>query len=262
MTGLILDAYTRPVSEHKINKMLRRGFDWMALQTISLSERPSGQLAVLDGHHRIRAGRKVGMLRMYARIYSDLTYEREAELFEKFNTQNKPTALDRFRARLEYNEANACQIQEILSLYELQIGLRGVTLGSIQSVGAIDRLFQEQGPSGLAAVISILWHAWQLDRKAYVQTMVDGMRQFWARYHSDVDSERLITQLQALTPDQVLVKSGVNVVKSATPSTMVGRQVLEQYNLGLRRNRLPDWAARPDQPRRPREEQEYDEETQ
>ncbi len=245
ITQLSLDRYTRPVSEVKVNRMLERGLMLDALGTISVSQRSDGRYMILDGHHRVQASRKWGLPQMLSRIYVGKTYQEEALLFRAFNTTNRPTALDRFRARLEEGEETALDIQRILNRHGLAVGLSGPAHGTVQSVGAIDKLYGELGPIGLDRVTDILHRAWGSERKAWVQPMVEGMRQFWARYQEEVDIERLITQLKLHTPEQILAQAGLVALKSAAPGALVGRTLVERYNQGLRKRKLSDWVDHP-----------------
>lgn len=245
ISKLFVDRYGRPVSDHAINKMMRGGFKPNSLGTIMLSLREDGRYAILDGNHRTQYARKWGVLRMHARVFIDKTYEEEAALFADFNSTNRPTALDRFRARLEAGDEIAHDIQRILARHSLTIGIDGQGHGTVQSVGAIDKVYSELGPLGLDRVVEILHGAWGYERKAWVQPMVEGMRQFWARYGEECDIPRLIGQMKLLTPEQILAQAGLVALRTASPGTLIGMTLVDRYNRGLRSRRLPDWVEHP-----------------
>lgn len=245
ISKMFVAPYTRPVSETQINRMLRNGFDVDKLGTIMLSMRADGRFAILDGNHRVQAARKKGITEMFARVFIDKTYKEEADLFVAFNTVNRPSALDRFRARLEMEELKATEIQQILEKHGMTVALQGAVVGGVSAVAALDKLYDEQGPTGVYEVVNLLHRAWGNERRAWVTQMIEGMRQFWLRYHNEVDKVRLVDRLRLVTPERVLAQSGIVVRKHANMSTMVGQTVAEQYNTGLRSNRLSEWIDHP-----------------
>jgi hypothetical protein len=246
ISRMFVDKYTRPVGEAQINRMLRNGFSVNKLGMIMLSLRADGRFAILDGNHRVQAARKYGLSKMAARVFIDLSYEQEAELFEAFNTVNRPNALDRFRARIERKELQALEIEEILQRHEMRVGLNGPALGTCQAVGGLDRAYTELGPIGLEEVVSILHDAWGQERRAWVENMLSGMRLFWHRYRNEVERKRLVEQLSLVTPERLLAEAGaVTLSRSPSPGTQVGRTMLDRYNRGLRVRKLADWIDNP-----------------
>lgn len=239
-----VDAYTRPVSEARVNKILRSGFSEDKLGVILLSLRADGRYAILDGNHRVQAARKAGVTHIYARVYIDKTYEEEAELFDAFNRVNRPTALDRFRARLAMKEENALEIARILREFNLEVAITGPGIGRITAVSALDRLYDEQGGTALREVVEILFRTWGTERRAWIMDMIDGMRQFWMRYRADVDKKRLIDRLSLTTPERVLAEAGASIVYAEGKGTLIGRTITNRYNAGLR-NKLPQWVDHP-----------------
>lgn len=238
-------AYTRPVSEAQINRMLRNGFDADKLGVIMLSMREDGRYAVLDGNHRREAAKKVGIKQMRALVFIDKTPKQEADLFVAFNTMNRPTALDRFRARLSMGELQATEIQKILNKHGMTVAISGAVVGGVSAVAALDKLYSEAGPRGTYEVVNILHRAWGQERRAWVTQMIEGMRQFWLRYHAEVDKNRLVDRMQLTTPERVLAQSGAVVRKSTTVGTLIGQTVADQYNAGLRSHRLSEWIDHP-----------------
>lgn len=242
---MFVDKYTRPVGEAQINRMIRSGFDPDKLGDIMLSLRSDGRYAIIDGNHRVQIARKVGITKMFARVFIDKTYEQEADLFVAFNTVNRPSALDRFRARLQMNELQAVEIQGILQQRGLFVAINGAALGSVHAVSALDKIYEEQGPRGLAEIVDILHKAWGTERRAWTTKILEGMRQFWLRYRTEARKDRLIDRLKLTTPERILAEAGVIIVIKASAGTLIGRTIVLRYNQGLKSNRLADWKDKP-----------------
>lgn len=245
VSKMFVDKYARPASEDRIVAMIRSGFSADKLGCIMLSMRDDGRFAIIDGNHRVQVSRRMGITLMLARVFIDLTYEQEAELFVAFNSVNRPTALDRFRARLEAGEPQAHEIAEILRKHGMTVAINGRALGAVGAVSALDKLYREQGPTGVYDIVNILHRAWGNAPRAWVTDMVSGMRMFWLRYHDEVDRTLLVERLRVVTPEIVLGHAGVGQIKAPNNGSLVGRQLVETYNRGLRRNRLSEWVERP-----------------
>jgi hypothetical protein len=238
-------AYTRPVSEAQIERMIRSGFDRKKLGVVMLSLQHDGRFAVLDGNHRREVAKKVGETEMLSRIFIDLTYEEEAALFVDFNTINRPTALDRFRAKIEMKEPVALDIVEILARYGLRVALTGPANGAIQSIHALEQSYDEVGPVALDKIVRVIYKSWRTERRAWVTWMIQGMRQFWIRYREEVDWDRLIDRLKLTTPEQILAEAGLARLRMENPSTSVGKAFVSHYNHGMRYRRLSEWTEHP-----------------
>lgn len=241
LTEMFIAPYGRQPTDRKVDKMLSRGLDRDALGTISLSLRPDGRFAIIDGGHRAEAAAKSGLTHLFARVYLDLTYEQEAELYEKLGTVNRQTALDRFRARVEAKEPTALHIQEILARHSMKVSISGPAVGSVQSIGAIDKIYIELGPVALDAIVGILYRAWGTTRKAWVQNMMEAMRQFWMRYSDEVNVDKLVAQLRLTSPERLMAEAGAVVVHTSSPGTLIGQTIVIHYNKGVRTNKLGYW---------------------
>lgn len=247
LNKIIYEPYCRPFSEARINKMIREGFDRSKLGTPTMSLRLDGWYASVDGRHRADVMRRLGYTAMYCRVYEGQTYEQEALQYDGLNTMNRPIALDRFRARYEAKEPREIHICEILGRYGIHVAMNDSSHGGgTRAVGALIKLYDEQGPIAFEEVVSILSSTWGIERRAWVAPMIDGMRQFWMRYRAQVKRARLIDRLKLLTPDRILAQSGFSPVKNATTASLVGRVLVAQYNSGLRHgSTLPEWVERP-----------------
>lgn len=237
--------YCRPVSEYRVNLLLRQGFDVRKMGSIKTSMRADGQHYILDGNHRREAAKKLGLTSLPAQVFIDLTYEEEAELFIAFNTVNRPTAMDRFRARLEKGDEQALDIQRILESVGMKIALNGPAIGQVSSIAATDRAYEDLGEKGLTDIVQILYAAWGNSRRAWVNIMIDGMRQFWGRYRTEIVRSQLIDKLQMVTPEWLLAQAGMGYVQES-PGTRLGKQIVARYNWKRPPGtRLGEWVANP-----------------
>jgi hypothetical protein len=244
---MFLAPYQRPIGSTQIGRMLRQGFDPRKLGIVTLSLREDGRYAIVDGSHRRYIAVQHGYNDMLARVFIDLTYEEEARLFEALNTIKAPTALDRFRARIEYEEETALDIAAALAEVQLRIGSGGAqSTREVSCVAALDRLYREQGPRSFREVLSVIHAAWGTDDPhAWSGRIIDGFRMFWARYRNAIEFKRLVVQMQNVSPRKLMAEAGVSPIRTDSPGALIGRQLVAIY-MGRSRSdrwRLDPWTA-------------------
>lgn len=243
ISAMFVDAYARAVGMAQIGRMLKRGYREDLLGIITLSLRNDGRYAILDGNHRKNLAQICGEDEMLSRVFIDLTYEQEAEMFSALNTIKPPTALDNWRARKEYRDAAALEITEVLDRVGLHVGQshKNTAPGVILCVSSLDSVYSSYGTDTLQEVLMILRAAWDLEPSAYSGKMVMGVTVFWARYREQAVMDRLVQQLRQTTPHQILGAAG-QLSNSLEPArTAVGKQIAAVYTGRSRRYILPDW---------------------
>lgn len=244
---MFVPPFGRPVGAAQLGRMLRSGFDPRKLGIIVLSMRSDGRFAILDGNHRRTIAAHAGRTHMLARVFIDLTYEEEADLFSALNTVKPPSALDRFRARLEAKEPKALGIKHIMDHYDLRFTkppAGHARTHCMTAVGAVEKAYDTLGPAGLADILGVIVKAWDYDAGSFTSGPIEGLRHVWMRYAQDLDKDRLIAQLQRTTPHRLLATAGVMTTSNENAGTRVGRAVVELYNRNLKGRRLGEWKER------------------
>lgn len=238
--------YSRPLSTAQLGRMAREGYSARKAGIITLSMRGDGRFAVVDGNHRRHLAAASGVREMLSRVFIDLSYAEEAELFEALNTIKPPTAIDRFKSRLERGERVALDIRDRLAVHGLHVSIVSGrdSRGALQSVHELERLYDELGPEAFSHVLLIVFTAWEYDTSAWTSRMLAGMRQFWARYGDVVDAKDLVRRLQQYLPSRLLAAAGASPVRSESVGTLVGKHLQAVYNARRRSNLLPEWKPR------------------
>lgn len=238
------DRYCRPIRLWQVAR-LRRGWGVARIGSLYVSYRDSdGRYACLDGNHRVAAARLEGVTHLPARVYIDLGYEQEAELYNAFATQHRQSALDRFRALIEAKDRMALEIVDMLEGFGLGIALSGPALGKIQAVYALEGIYRDHGMTVLRMVIRILHSSWDTAPAAYVAASLYGTAALVARYDDKIDEHRLIQVLRKAGIEYVTQHAaGLRQIRQVTV-TAWGRAMHELYNRGLRKSKLGPWEDR------------------
>lgn len=232
-------SYQRPISQ----KMERMGKNWNQdlAQIITVSVRDDGSFWIVDGQHRVGAALIAGQTHLEADIREGLTIEEEAKLFDELNnTRSHVTALDRFKARLVYNDPEALDIKSIV---ENEFG--GVIADShgrankhdrrIRAVASLERVYKYEGPNGFREILTIIKGAWgDLDVDNVNEWTLGGMRQVMARQRKNLDVNRLIERLKAEDISNLRRKAHAHIqIFGGSGPMNFYRAVVETYNHNL-----------------------------
>lgn len=241
----IVAPYGRFLSEAKVEHLVST-WNPKAFGVALLSWRHLEEVyAILDGQHRTEAARRVGMDKIPARIYIDLTYREEADLYVRFATVNKQTAVDRFRARLEAGDPVVLDLHAILTGLNLEVPPQqtgALTPHQIACVFTLERVYQYQGREILSLALHTLHDAWKGRQRGYSMQAVEGAAAFWARYQGQASMSHLIDVLHRNTPDEVAVLAykTQEVMGQMQAAYAWGRVFLRLYNNRMK-SPLPEW---------------------
>lgn len=245
--------YGRPLAVAKVQR-IARAFDERAIGTVYLSLRNNGKYAILDGQHRIAAANLKGIRELPARVFIDLTYEEEAELYVKFATVNKQSSLDRWKARVEAQEPKVKDITDLLDSIGLSVSYSGQSEGTLQAVSVIEDIYDKNGRAHLRNILATIYRTWQGAPRAYTQSILQGLSAFLLRYESltikddgvKLDWHRLTDSLANMTPDSLIAKAQQlkGILSQSESRYAIGQVILFEYNKGLKTKRLPEWSNR------------------
>jgi hypothetical protein len=242
---IFADAYTRPVSAVKV-KAMAENFDTDKIGAIMLSLRDDGRYAVIDGHHRLQAARIAGVETVPARVYIDLTYEEEAELFVAFGTIKQPSAADRFRARLESKEAGAINIRAILLKHGMDVNLdsQASIPNTTRAVAALDKIDRLYGGVVLDGTLALLRECFGDEDPAFHHLSLMGTATFWARYRLKIERDKLVVKLKKLGVNRLVraAESLREVGEVPSPPIAFAKAILYEYNRS--RSHKVEWIER------------------
>lgn len=240
------EEYCRPVSDYKVLMMITAGFDPKALGFVHLHLESDGTYSILDGQHRVAMLQKLGINELPAKIFMDLSYPEKAALTKKLNDTNRQSATNKFRYRFHYREPRAVGIVKVVREFGLDVEVEGAdrgrgAAGIITCLSALDEAYADLEEDGFRHIIDVIYRAWGTNRQAWVTYVVSGMRQFWARYHEDVDKQRLISKLKRVSIDELFQEAGASGVRSENKSSRIGKAITKIYNSQLKSRRLAPW---------------------
>lgn len=159
-------TYQRPLDERRVAEYVEH-YDPHQVEIATISRRADGSMWIINGQHTFAMLRALGKSVALARVLTGLTVEREAELYERLNSDRvAPTTYDHWRARLGRHEAVAVAIQAKVEAHGFEISLKNSRqLGRITALSAIERIY-EWDPRLLDFALDMLRRCWQTDMRA------------------------------------------------------------------------------------------------
>lgn len=217
---------------------LTRDFDEDQLDTPYVSRRADGDY-VIDGQHRIAALIRMGLgdRKIQCKVYFDLTRQEEAVIFLARNHRTrKPNPFDRFRMELLIGEAEAVEIDKILTA----AGLRLAPSGDDGAVSAVEALRRVHRLGVLETTLLVLKSTWGDARSAYDKTILVGLAQVLRQRMDDLSLDRLTAQLAKSGTPEALIGQAKTLagIRRSTPAVACESIIVDIYNKGLRSGRI------------------------
>lgn len=241
-TTLFVPEYQRPLRTG-FAKNERSSFNELALGVLTVIPKENGQYAVIDGQHRLSLIREVkpGSLVKCNVVYG-LTPSEEIELYKKLKTTKPPTETDMFLADLANGERKNVEIVKMVEehgfVLEYRTGKPHRKAKTIHGVKAISVAYSSRNLETMLMVIS---RAWPEDPQGTNFSVMMGLNIAInkGKEHNMVAS-RLIESLEKTTPGALLNKASNRKDQlGGGVHTHLARLVIEQYNKGLRTNKIP-----------------------
>lgn len=176
VASLTIDKrYQRPLDERRVKK-IAKDFNPRLLGSLEVAERKGGKWAVFDGQHRLAALKVLAEPAAPCRTHTGLSAQEEAELFVALQVERRNiNHLDRFNARVFSGDKVARHINRLVEAAGFRIGYQAAG-GSraIRAVSTLERLYEKDGPDGLAGSLDSL-HVWNGDPKVTDGQLLEGV---------------------------------------------------------------------------------------
>lgn len=156
-----------------------------------------GYYYLIDGQHRIAALEVIGWgdQQLQCQVYEGLSEKEEAQMFLRLNDILPVNAFEKFRIGIQAGNAEQVAIDKI-------VRERGCVIttekgdGTIRSVGALSRIYENGGAEVLGRTLDIITAAYG---SSGLQTAVlDGIGLVVMRYNQSLEDDKVVTRLGAM----------------------------------------------------------------
>lgn len=237
-------TYQRHAVNTKIKRIVKN-FNPDLLGVITCSMRDDNTLAVIDGSHRYHALIQMGMadMNVNALVYFGLSIKDEANIFALTNKEHtKPTPSQIFKAGIISGDSVSNEIHLIAKKSGAIIDEKpGV--GIVRCIATLRRVYTNAGADILEKTLTTLQGAYPDSNDTFHSQMVSAVGCIYNRYGNKVDKRRMTDALVkigspalAIARAQTMLSSGKTITYTSLPYLIVN-----QYNVKLKINRLPDF---------------------
>lgn len=234
---LRLGNYQRKVDMTKVKKMADE-FDETLIGTITVSKR-EGLYFVIDGQHRVMLAKTLGIDGLMSLVYEGLTYEEEANYFNRLNNANgeqkRLRRTDIFNASVEAKDPKSTDIKNIIEGLGFRISeASGDNI--ITAIGTIEKIYKKYGGEGLKETLKISKDTWNGERYSLNNMVLDGMAEFLNIYDKEpnFDKKTFITQLSKVAPIKIQ-REAKGDMSTNSSNVKIMNTLLKYYNLRLRK---------------------------
>jgi len=237
---LSLGKYQRTVKIQKVKAMAKE-FDKTLLGTITISKR-DGQLFVIDGQHRVVLARIKGLKELMALVYEGLTYEEEAEYFNKLNGANgeklRLSKTEIFNASIEAKEDKSIEIKNIIEEFGFRISPAS-GINSVAAISTVEKIHKKHGGQHLRNTLRLLKETWNGETYSLNNLMISGVSEFLKIYSSEIDFNKktFVSQLSKVDA-KLIIRESKSDTSTDNSAVRTMNTLLKYYNKSLRSKRL------------------------
>lgn len=246
VSELKVDEYQRGDLSMKKVREYAQNFDWDIFETPLVSYR-DGEYWIVDGQHRIETLKLLGIDTVFCKVLTDLTYEKEADKFNKLNTARRIlNANDKFHSRVESKEKDATTIRDVLSQNNLTYSKRLCKNGldKVSAITVVENIYRDGGEKHLNRVLNILKEAWYGEPAAFGCDMMQGLSTY-LRNSRGVKDGILISCLERKLPKEVIAaanfyagENNLCISSGTNKKPHVAKVVRDLYNAEKKRLEL------------------------
>lgn len=200
-------SYQRPVDMNKVNKILSE-FDKDLVNTLKVSLR-DGHYYVFDGSHTLEALRlKNGTdnFMVECKLYTGLSYEREAELFALQNGESTRVGVP-YKIRALAAAGDQVTVDFITATkeagFEVSPGNRSSKHGSILAVAKANALYKSMGRESYTRMLRLILSAWHGEPWSVSQNMLSGMALLLKTFGDKITTDRFVKKMSDVSASEV-----------------------------------------------------------
>jgi hypothetical protein len=226
----------RKLSLSKVDKMVRN-YDPKQLEPITVSLRADGTYHVVDGQHRVRMCKLLGMTEIPARIIEGLEAEQESKLFIMLDKNKlKLTSKDKFLGLVNAKSAHHREILDIITKYGFSVttdNSRRSMITRISAIGTVDKIAKTMGLDILASTLHLISSTWKNNPQAIHFQFMEATAKFINKYSGkpSFDFGLAEKQLKVLDPRKTLAQA--KGTQNCTPVDSIMTNLVNTYNYRL-----------------------------
>lgn len=232
-------SYQRIVRDRDIQKIVNDwNYDLVNMPKLSFRE-STGEYYVFDGQHTLAAWRKhENDSPILCKVFYDLTYDDEVELFCQQNGRSKPVnKVQKAKGRYNRGDNDVRDIIDSAKEAGVEIAIANPTPGKNKCVAyvACEKSYKKLGRWKYAEALSVLRQAWDGDPRALQSTFIQGITEI---YDVNIGQFDKLTLIKALSryPTEYFERESKNNVGNVGQRYAI--EFRKAYNKGKRLGKI------------------------
>lgn len=201
--AFVNNTYGRPLMPNLVNK-IKDTFDADKLGLIVVYTEDWKTYEIIDGQHRVEVLRQLygNDMQIYVYVLENLTLEQRAQYYFDYNVGRKSlTALDKFKARIAYNDSIAITVHELAKangvlISQLDTKIKNVQFPVLNAINVAEKLYHA---GLLGRTLEVLYHAYKdadanMAKEAFGSAIMQNVARV-IRTYKTIDLDRLVEVL-------------------------------------------------------------------
>ena len=206
----------------------------------------SGYAWIIDGQHRIEAvklflGDDWQKQSVTCRVYTGLTEQEEAEMFDRLNNQLTVSMYDKFKVRVTAGRQTECAVQKIVEKAGLKIS-RSKSEGAVSAVSTLVKVYARSGPATLQRALHLTFNSF--GDPGLTNTVIDGMARVCERYNGTIDDAEAIERFKTMRGGVGALMARAEVLRKQVAAPVpqcVAAAIIDTLNSRRGGRKLPSW---------------------
>lgn len=226
---LEMAEYQRPLNMSRVNKIATEWDDYRSNEVV-VSYR-DGQFFVVDGQHTVKAAEIAGKKDLYCKIYENLSFEEEAELFVKLNeNQVRVSTTQKYRALVYAKDPETMVLERLCKQFHI-VTIRDNRNDKpvLSGLRAAQTTLRICGEDGLRWIFEVIRDGrWHMVKGAYSESMILALRSVYKTHEDKEDVKRKLAGLfRNLTFDLIKAKANVKYIGRGVQTAIIS--LLDEY---------------------------------
>lgn len=251
-------SYQRDVSESLVDTIVETGWDQVAAELVTVSDRGSrdaggevrGGLFIVNGQHRSKAAQKIGLTKVWARVI-DLRDDPDPAVMEarfrlRTNVRLGDRPLERFKAQLCAKDEDSIAIVKILESFGAEINVTPSPEVGINCVSTIEALYRLDDGGLLRETLEVIRDAYgYVGGKHAGANLLKAIAWFIEKHADESDRTRLISKLTGIGLGALETRARTAQLSMAGALWVnYYKSLVELYNEQLREKSRLQWKLR------------------
>lgn len=201
---------------------------------------------VIDGQHRVNAakiylGDAWEKQSVTCRVYSGMSEQEEAEMFDRLNNNLTVCAFDKFRVRVTAGRQTECAVKKVVEKCGFTIS-KEKGENAVSAVTTLVKIYERSDAATLARALIMANHSFGVP--GMNKDVIDGMARVCTRYNGEIKDQQAIERLKSVRGGVGTIMTKASLLRNQTRAAVpecVAAAIVDALNAKRGGSKLPSW---------------------